>query len=142
MVQVALHISNLLLIHIQGLLNRRPFLLRHNLHLHLLPHRNPKSHSSTKLILLPDSTIKISIPTKMAWKPGQHVFRQRYSIHILRILVHVEGGAEPTKMPHKLMGLFCFFALAEIIFDRTVMGMLRSIILSQTFLVCSSCLKW
>ena len=30
--------------------------------------------AEAKFILLPDSTIRISIPTTMSWKPGQHVF--------------------------------------------------------------------
>jgi predicted ferric reductase len=37
-------------------------------------------NAEAKFILLPDSTIQISIPTKMSWKPGQHVFLRFWAL--------------------------------------------------------------
>ncbi len=36
--------------------------------------------AEAKLILLPDSTIRISSPTKMSWKAGQHVFLRFWAL--------------------------------------------------------------
>jgi predicted ferric reductase len=36
--------------------------------------------AEAKFILLPDSTIRISVPTKMSWKPGQHVFLRFWAL--------------------------------------------------------------
>ena len=36
--------------------------------------------AEAKFTLLPDSTIRISIPSKMSWKPGQHVFLRFWAL--------------------------------------------------------------
>lgn len=44
--------------------------------------------ANARFLILPDGTIRVTIPTKMSWKPGQHVFLRFWALGLHAMTMH------------------------------------------------------